>query len=186
MGMRVSARVALSLLGRLIAILVVVVAIAAGYRWWASEERAIRHQLSEIAQSLTVIPNEADLGSVGRIARLRKALAPDIRIVAAEPLDAASSDAVARVTQHIVGRDAVLALVRRWVPPPGGVTVEFLDVKIEIDDGRTDAQVRCTARITSRESQQAAIDAQELTIGFTNVEGDWLVTSVRSEQATAG
>lgn len=169
--------------GRGIAAVIVVLGVAAANRWWASDERAIRNQMSAIAESLTVAGGDGQLARVTRIATLRNALAPDIRVSAGQ---APPPGAGTRMSQDIVGRDAVLGLVSRWTPPPGGSTVEFVDVQVTVEDGGAGAQVYCTATMTSRDGTgQPAVDARELTVGFTNVDGEWLVSSVRPEDTLA-
>jgi hypothetical protein len=168
--------------GLVVASVATILAIALGYRWWASDERAIRHQMSAIAQSLTVPAHEGSLGAITRLGSLRKALASDIRVLAS-----ASSAAIpgvgAQPPDEIVGRDMVLALVGRWIPPPGGTTVEFVDVQLTVDAGQPTAQVYCTAKVTSRGTgEQPTVDARELTAGFAKVEGTWIVTWVRPEE----
>jgi hypothetical protein len=141
-----------------------------------SDERAIRNQMSAIAESLTVPENDGELGRIARIAALRNVLAPDIAVstgVAARP--------GAEVPPALVGRDAVLALVGRWVPPAGGVTIEFVDMQVTLDASRVGAQVYCTARISSGTDERPVVDARELTIGFSKIDGSWLIASVRPE-----
>lgn len=169
--------------GRAIAAVIVVLGTTAAYRWWASDERAIRNQMSAIAESLTVTAADGQLAHVTRVATLRKALAPDIRVSAGQ---APPPGAGRPMPGDIVGRDAVLGLVGRWTPPPGGTTVEFVDVQVTVDEGGAGAQVYCTAMITSPDgSGQPVVDARELTVGFTNVDGVWLVSSVRPEDTLA-
>jgi hypothetical protein len=144
------------------------------------DERAIRSQTDAIAQALTVPANEGELGRVARIASLRNGLAENIVIstgVATSP--------GAPVPQELVGRDAVLGLAARWAPPAGGVAVEFVDVQVMLDGGGTTAQVYCTAQATSGPAERPLVDARELTIGFSKIEGAWLVTSVRPEETLA-
>ena len=141
------------------------------------DERAIRKQMSAVAEALTVPANDGELGRVARIAAVRNVLAPDIRVstsVTARP--------GAQVPPELIGRDAVLALAGRWVPPPGGVTVEFVDVQVTVDNGRVNAHVYCTARVSSGPEEQPIVDARELTVGFSKIDGTWLITSVRPEE----
>ena len=141
------------------------------------DERAIRNQMSAVAEALTVPSNDGELGRVARIAAVRNVLAPDISVstgVTARP--------GAEVPPELIGRDAVLALAGRWVPPPGGVTVEFVDVQVTVDDSRVNAQVYCTARVSSGPEERPIVDARELTVGFSKIDGTWLITSVRPEE----
>jgi hypothetical protein len=160
---------------------VIILGLVFGYRWWASDERVIRKQMSQIAQSLTIAPNEGALGPVTRLGMLRKVLAPDIR-VSGRRLSGGDASAPQPEPEEIVGRDTVLALASRWLPAAGGVTVEFVDVQITVAQGRATAQVYGTAKVTSRGvSGQPTVDAIELTAGFTNADGTWLVSWVRPE-----
>jgi hypothetical protein len=166
--------------GPRIASLVVVILVAVvAYRWWASDERAIRRQLSAIAESLTVAPNEGSLGSISRLAQLRKALAPDIR-VSPVPRRSGGGDQA----DDIVGRDAVLALASRWAPPAGGVTVEFVDVRVTVGDSGTDAQVSCAAKVTSGgASEEPTVDVRDVMLAFRKIDGAWLVSAARPVEA---
>src|SRR5512134_3438871 len=141
-----------------------------------SDERAIENQMSALAEALTLPANDGERGRFGRSAAVRNVLAPDITVstgVTARP--------GGQVPPEVVGRDAVLALAGRWVPPPGGVTVEFVDVQLTVDDSRVNAQVYCTARVSSGPKEQPLVDARELTVGFSKIDGTWLITSVRPE-----
>ena len=143
------------------------------YHWWSSDERLIKKQLSTIAQSLTTGPNEGALGPVTRIATLRKAIASDVHLSAGG--------------QEVVSRDALLALASQWIPPPGGVTVEFVDVQVTVGEDRLHADVYCTVTVTSRTSTsgEPAIDARELAIDFVEQDGAWLVSAVRTKETLA-
>ena len=145
-----------------------------------SDERAIEQQMSAVAQALTVPANDGELGRIGRIASLRRALAPEIQL----STGAAPRPGV-QVPSEINGRDAVLALAGRWTPPPGGVIVEFVDMQVTLDGSRTNAQVYCTAKSTSGSSEKPLVDARELTVSLAKVDGQWLVTAVRPENTLA-
>ena len=142
-----------------------------------SDERAIRNQMSAIAESLSVPENDGELARIARLAALRNVLAPDIAV-----FTGASSRPGAEVPPELVGRDAVLALAGRWVPPAGGVTIEFVDLQVTLDANRATAQVYCTARISSGPDERPVVDARELTIGFSRIDGSWLISSVRPEE----
>jgi hypothetical protein len=141
------------------------------------EERAIRNQLSDIAETLSVPANDGDLGRLSRIASLRKALAPDVQVTTG-----VSARSGAPLPSEISGRDGVLAFVGRWSPPPAGVTVEFVDVQVTLDDSRMNAQVYCTVQVMSGTAEKPVVDARELTIGFSRIDGEWLMTSIRPEE----
>ena len=135
--------------------------------------------MAAIAEALTVPPSDGELGKIGRIAALRRALAPDIQLSTGVPPPGA------QIPPEVSGRDAVLALAGRWVPPPGGVTVEFVDVQVTLDGSRTTAQVYCSAKVTSGSPEKPLVDARELTVALAKRDDDWLVTSVRPEATLA-
>lgn len=151
-------------------VFVALVVLFLGYSWWFSDERAVRHQLDAIAGALTVAPNESELGLVTRLATLRKALAPDVRI----------SDG----GQEVSSRDSVLALATRWRGAPGGIVVEFDDVGVKIGDGRLTADVYCTAKMTTTDVRGGppTIDAREVTARFKKLDGVWVVDSAQTER----
>ena len=160
--------------------IVAIVALVAGYRWWPSDERAIAAQLSTIATTLSGTTGSDGFGALARMAALRKALAPDIH-VSAGPAPAEAGLGTDRPLE-VAGRDQALALVSRWTPPPGGMTVAFIDEHITVAEDRTHGQVYCTATITSRAATgEPNIDARELTIGLTKIDGGWVVQSVQAE-----
>jgi hypothetical protein len=157
-----------------IAAALIVAALVLAYRWWTGDERAIRKQLSSIAESLTIAPNEGSLGPVTRVAMLRKTLAPDVR-VSAGPASGGDASAGAH---SLVGRDAVLGAASQWARP-GGVTVDFVNVRVEVSDDGATARVSCTATLTSPGASGApTVDARDVKIDFTRIEGAWLVSSV--------
>jgi hypothetical protein len=168
-------------LGRFAGIAVVLlIALVASYYWWTKDDRAIRNQLQSIADALTVPPGEGDLGRITRVAMLRKALAPEIRVSVAPPQDAAPN--VSQPTgSDISGRDSVLAIVSRWNPPPGGVEVAFEQLAIAIDGSA--ARVGGVARIASRAnaSGEPAVDSLDLLVELEKVDGVWLVISATTD-----
>ena len=158
-----------------VASVVLLLAIVLGYRWWTSDERAIKKQLAAVAESLTVAPNEGSLGPVSRVAMLRRTLAPDIRVSAGP---SSGGEPAGGGAHSLVGRDAVLGAASRWAPP-GGVTVDFVNVRVQVSDDRGSAHVSCTATMTSPGASGApTVDARDVTIDFTRIEGAWLVSVV--------
>jgi hypothetical protein len=145
-----------------------------------SDVRAIGNQMSAIEGALTVPASEGELGRVARLASLRNALAENIQVSTG-----ATAAPGAQIPPELVGRDAVLALAARWAPPAGGVTVEFVDAQITLDPGNVTAQVYCTVQATSGPPERPVVDARELTVGFSKIDGEWLVSSVRPEATLA-
>jgi hypothetical protein len=142
---------------------------AALFKWWPSDERAIRRELDAIADALTVPPTDTELSRVARLAELRNHFAPDVRVRFGR--------------QDVVSRDALMGLASRWAPPPGGIFVEFVDPTIAVGDDAT-AQVYLTVKVSTIDARttEPTVDAREADIGFAKIEGDWLVTSVEARE----
>jgi len=158
-----------------IAAALIVAALVLAYRWWTSDERAITKQLAAVAESLTVAPNEGSLGPVTRVAMLRRTLAPDVRVSAGP---SSGGEPTGGGAHSLVGRDVVVGAASRWAPP-GGVKVDFVNVRVEVSDDRRSAHVSCTATMTSPGgSGTPTVDARDVTIDFTRIEGVWLVSVV--------
>jgi hypothetical protein len=156
----------------------VVVAVLAGYftyQWWFNPRRAIKRQLGELAATLSVpADNSDDVGRLARIARLRNYFAPDVRVTLA-----------ASAPPALTSRDALLAKVGSWNPPPGGAEVSFVDVQITLDSPTT-AHAYMTVEIESRDpnTDQPALDTREATVGLAERDGAWVITT--AEPAEAG
>src|SRR5512133_2607316 len=88
------------------------------YRYWPSDEREIRRHLSNLAEALSVPGAETEVARITRVAAMREYFAPDIRI---------------RVgSEQIVSREALMGVIGRLSPPPGGIAVEFVDVTVAL------------------------------------------------------
>ena len=145
--------------------LAVVLVGAALFKWWPSDVRDVRRQLDALADAITVPSTDNDAARVARLIELRGYFAPDAHIrLGAEELPS---------------RDALMALVQEWAPPPGGVYVEFADEKIAVP-GDGSAHVTLTARVTSRATvtSEPTTDESDTTVDLAKRDGDWLITSV--------
>jgi hypothetical protein len=151
--------------GTTVAVIVFAIMIAGVvYRYWPGEERDIRRHISNLAEALSLANAEGEALSATRFAALREYFAPDVRV----RFDG----------QEIVTRDALLARLRAWSPPPGGVVVDFVDVQIEMHDGSPTADVTLTARISIRSTPAASTAEQRrMTATMVRLEGDWVVAS---------
>jgi hypothetical protein len=134
------------------------------YRYWPSDEREIRRHLSNLAEALSVPGTETDVARMTRVAAMREYFAPDVRI---------------RVgSEEIVTRDALMAAIARWSPPPGGVAVEFVDVTVALAEDHGSADVTLTAKIasTDRQSGEKTLDVQGAAVQMRDADGDWVIT----------
>jgi hypothetical protein len=149
----------------------VVVAVLAGYftyQWWFNPRRAITRQLGELAATLSVpADNPDEIDRIARIARLRNYFAPDVRVTLAASAPVA-----------LASRDALLAAVGSWNPPPGGAEVSFVDVQVALDSPTT-ARAYMTVEIESRDptTGQPALDRREAVVVLAERDGAWVITA---------
>ena len=147
----------------------VVVAVLAGYftyQWWFNPRRAIKRELGELAATLSVpADNAGDIDRLARIARLRNYFAPDVHVTLGESAPALTS------------RDALLAAIGSWNPPPGGLNVSFVDVQVTLDSAST-AHAYMTVEVTSTKSQsgQPTVDVREAKAELLKRDNVWVIT----------
>lgn len=137
------------------------------YQWWFNPHRVVKRRLGEIAATLSVPEGDADTGRVARVAQLRRYLADDVHV------------RVGRSGGEFTSRDAVLALVGGWTPPPGGWNVDFVDVDVAVDSS-TSARAYLTADLTGRDPRtgERTLDSREATVSMANRNGEWVISEV--------
>jgi hypothetical protein len=143
---------------------------AAAYVLWPSEERRIKVRLADIAHAVSQPANEPELARVTRIATLRRYLADDLRVrYGGMP--------------EVTSRDAVLALMARWIAP-GGATVELVDVQVEREGAADTAEVTATVKLSGRNphTDESVIDAREAAVTLAKRGGEWVVTSAETRE----
>ena len=146
-----------------------VAAVFVAWKWWTSDERVIRRRLADVAEIVSVPSHDSDLGRLARVARLRRYLAENVRVAAGN--------------SQVASRELVLAAASQWTPFPGGVTVEFLDVHVNVDADRLGADADLTAKITATSPQPGdeTVDAQEVRVALRKIGGEWLISEARTE-----
>jgi hypothetical protein len=139
------------------------------YQWWFNPHRVVKRRLGEIAATLSVPESEAELGRVTRVALLRHYLADDVHV----QVGRSGGDFA------LGSRDAVLAVVGGWMPPPGGWNVDFVDVDVAVDSSTT-ARAYLTADMASRDPRtgERTLDSRDATVSMVNRDGEWVVSEV--------
>jgi hypothetical protein len=152
-----------------VAIVLVLLAGYFSYQGWFNPRRAIKRQLGELAETLSVPASTAEIDRVARLAQLRRFFAPDVTI------------ALDRSGPSITSRDALVGAVASWNPPAGEWTVTFLDVQITMDS-ETTAHAYMTVEVTTTDPQtnQPAFDAREAMVNVAKQDGAWVVTAAES------
>jgi len=153
--------------GKPVALLLAAVLVGAAlFKWWPSDERAVRRQLDALADTITVPSTDTEFSRVTRLTELRNIFSPDARFHFDDRGDGQLS------------RDEVMALAERWSPPPGGVFVSFPDPRVEIAAGR--AAVALTAKMSRRDGQtgETHVELRPASLEMAKGENGWLITSV--------
>ena len=156
--------------GKPIALVLAVLFIGAGlFKWWPSDERAIRRQLDAVADTLTVPSTDTALSKITRLTELRNYLSADAS-VRLGGLDAPS-------------REAILAAAERWNPPASGVFVSFSNELIDV--AGTSARISLTLKVSSRDpvTGETTVDERDAKVQMGKQNGDWLITSVEPLEA---
>jgi hypothetical protein len=134
------------------------------YQWWFNPNRIVKARLGQIAAALSIPANEADLGRVTRLAQLRKFAIAEVHV------------RVGKNGPDLTSRDAVLAAMGAFTPPPGGWNVDFVDADVVVNSDET-ARAYVTADMTMRdpETGKQMLDSRDVTFSFVRQDGDWLV-----------
>jgi hypothetical protein len=134
------------------------------YQWWFNPNRMVKARLGEIAAALSIPANEAELGRVTRLAQLRKFATTEVHV------------RIGKNGPDLTSRDAVLAAMAAFTPPPGGWNVDFVDADVLVNSDET-ARAYVTADVTTRdpETGKQTLDSRDVTFSFVKQDGDWLV-----------
>ena len=155
----------------LVRVLLVVLLIAAGWLCWRvffpSPERVIRKRLLELAKAASFGPNESPLAQVANAANLTSFFTEDVEI---------TIDLRGYSRQTFSGRATLLEAARGARFGLGSLQVEFVDIQVAVDPGKTSANVTLTAKGKVRGDLQV----QELKLVLKKVDGDWLISNVET------
>ena len=138
------------------------------YQWWFNPNRMVKARLGDIAAVLSIPANEAALGRVTRLAQLRKLATPDVHL------------RIGKDGADLTSRDAVLAAVAAFTPPPGGWNVDFVDADVRVNSDET-ARAYVTADVTTHDpaTGKQTLDSRDVTFSFVKRDGDWLVSEAQ-------
>jgi SnoaL-like domain len=135
------------------------------YQWWFNQNRVVKRRLGELAATLSVPAQEADLERVARLARLRQYLADDIEVRGG------------RSGPELSSREAVIGAAAGWKPDQGG-NVSFVDTDVKLDADT--ARAFTTAEVTTRDPRtgEQTLDSHEAVLALVRRDGLWLVSAV--------
>jgi uncharacterized protein DUF4440 len=140
------------------------------YQWWFNPTREVQRRLNDIAIALSVPDNEPPMARVMRAAQLRKYLADDLRVRAG--------------SSELSSRDAIVAAVAAFAPPPGGWNVQFVDVQIRVDRATgTSADVYMSVEVNGRDARtgQPTVDAREAAVTMKKQNAEWVVATAETK-----
>jgi hypothetical protein len=138
----------------------------AAYRYWPSDERSIRRHLSNLAEALSIPSTDSDEERITRFAVLREYFSPDVRV----RLD----------DREIVTRETLVAELSQIKPPPGGLAVEFVDIKIAVASESPTAAVTLTAKASTTDpGGLSTVDQRAAEVTMLKVDHDWVISTAR-------
>lgn len=138
---------------------------------YSSEPRRINRRLDALAATLSIpAQGGSDLDRVTRLAQLRHFFTEDVQVTQAGSAPA------------ITSREALLGAISVWTPPPGGWTIEFMDVQVTLDADRIGASVYLTAKISGHDARtgEPTVDAREATLRMRKEDNEWVIARVEA------
>ncbi len=151
-----------------VAVGVVLIALAGvlAFKWWPSDERAIRKQWALIEEVASKPQEEHPVDALVKATRLAGLFSDPCRLTV-ESVQHSGSYPRKQIQDQIV-------LVRSFY---SRVEVTLHDLGIELHDNNT-AVVRGTLRVQGQTKGEAIADAQELRTEMAKIDGQWLLTAV--------
>jgi hypothetical protein len=140
-----------------------------GYQWWLNPARAVKQRLGQVAAALSVPEGETEIARIARLARLRRYLADDLRVVAG--------------AQDVRSRDTAVAIAAGWKPQPGSGDVHFADVQVFIESEAA-AHAYLAVELTSldRPSGRPTVDSRDASVSLAKRNGEWVITAAESKE----
>ncbi len=140
-----------------------------GYQWWFNPSRAVKQRLGEVAATLSVPEGETDVARIARLARLRRYLADDLRVLAG--------------AQDIRSRDTAVAIAAGWKPQHGSGDVHFADVQVFMEsEAAAHAYLAVELTRLDRPSGQPTVDSRDASVSLARRNGEWVITAAESKE----
>ncbi|MFN8058326.1 MAG: nuclear transport factor 2 family protein [Vicinamibacterales bacterium] len=158
---------------RVVAGVVTVCALVAGWCAWTSDERAIRSRLTELAAAASSAPADTDLSTVTRAATLARGLTPDVRV------------SFGAGAPEVNGRDAVSALASQIGRTQGSLEIELSGIDVSIGPDGREAEAVTVVRVRGGQAADRRFDGQEVRFALTRTDGTWLVGRIEPVQVLA-
>jgi len=135
------------------------------YQWWFNPNRVIKRRLGELAATLSVPANDAEVGRVTRAARLRHFFADEVHVT------------VGTTRPSLTSRDAIVGAVTAWAPPPGGVNVDFVDLQVNVETAST-ARAYLSIEVTSHDAKtgETRFDSRDAAVALIREGDEWVIS----------
>lgn len=141
----------------------VVLALAAA-SVWRSDRRQIQRRLDALAKTASVAGSETPVERLARASRLGTFFAEDVMIQTSQDR-----------SSFVGGRQAVVGMAVQGAAAYGSINVAFEDLKIAVTDPST-ATVYMRATVSEAAPQGGLLEARDVTLTLSNVNGEWLVS----------
>lgn len=150
--------------------LVLLAAVAAlGFWLWVvffpSPEKLVRQQISSLATTATVGASDSNLVRVGKAQKLASLFAADAQVIL---------DVTGQAARTLSGRDEIRETALGGFVSLTALNVQFLDVTVRLGADQLTAEVSCTVRVTTGDSQDFGV--QEMHFQLRKIDGTWLIT----------
>jgi hypothetical protein len=155
-------------IGVIVAAVVAVAAVVWVWRvWWVSDAQQITRRLEAFESDFNESATEG-LSAVARAAKLGSYFADGIVVD------------LGRGTPPIQGRETLIGMAARLQPRTAAFTLDLLDINVEMGPQST-AEVNLTAAFRRRStSGEDSIDARELLLTMTKIDGEWRANHVKA------
>jgi hypothetical protein len=141
--------------------------VAVGFWSWQvffpNPEKVIRKRLGELAKAASFSSEQGLVAKAWNASSLNEFFTPDVHVTVDVP----------GFQQSISGRDELIAAVRSVRSAVRGLAIEFPDIKVTFDPGKSSATVYITAR--GKVAGDKDYYLQELRLRFTKIKRDWLI-----------
>ncbi len=149
-----------------VVVLIVLVAAVCTFRFWPSDERAIRKQLAVIEESGFKEPTEKSIEALFKAKQIAELFSDPCR------LTVTSANHVGEYPRKQI-QDRILMVRASYTQ----ASVALHDMTIDISETNT-AVVRCTIRLRGEGRGEAIADVHELRAEMGKIDGKWLLTAV--------
>jgi hypothetical protein len=153
---------------RVIAAALLIPACWFAWQWmFPSDEAQIRQLLTRVADAIGNDGTDAgNIEGLAQVAALQNDFAVDATVDAGEPF------------QRLTGRQAIVSAAAKIRVAVRNLEIRFPDVSVDVAEGGEHATALVTAEARFDDDGGRGIDARELEMSFTRVDGRWVIASV--------